>query len=387
MKRIAVFFALFALGAATWGQAPAQTRPRSPRFGPSVHSPEVDSEGRVTFRYRSPNAKEVIVLRDGGEPLSMKMDDKGVWTATTDPLAPDFYPYSFLVDGTATPDPSNSFLKPMYKMALGQSVVHVPGPASLSWEWNDVPHGTITNHFYKSGIIGDDRNYYVYTPPNYDPHRKQPYPVLYLLHGFSDDASAWTTIGRANVILDNLIAQGKAKPMLVVNTLGYGAPEIIKGGFNFDPALAKINNDKFVAALLAEVIPQVEKEYHVSKNADGRAMAGLSMGGAESLSAGLNHPDTFAWVGGFSSATIMLDSDVSKAFPGVDAKINSQLRLLWIACGTDDQLIKSNRQFEDWLTSKGVRFTRIETPGAHTWMVWRRNLTEFAPLLFQSQAK
>lgn len=387
MKRIAVIFALSALGAAAWAQAPAQTRPRSPRFGPTVHSPEVDSDGRVTFRYRAPNAKEVIVLRDGGEPLPMKMDDQGVWAATTDPLAPDFYPYSFLVDATAMPDPSNSFLKPMYKMALGQSVVHVPGPASLSWEWNDVPHGTITNHFYKSGIIGDERDFYVYTPPRYDPHRKQPYPVLYLLHGFSDDASAWTTVGRANVILDNLIAQGKAKPMLIVNTLGYGAPEIIKGGFNFDPALAKINNDKFVAALLAEVIPQVEKEYHVSKNASGRAIAGLSMGGAESLSAGLNHPDTFAWVGGFSSATIMLDSDVSKAFPAVDAKVNSQLRLLWIACGTDDQLIKPNRQFEDWLTSKGVRFTRIETPGAHTWMVWRRNLTEFAPLLFQSPAR
>ena len=383
MKRIAVIFALFAAGSTAWGQAPTQNRPQPPRFAPAVHSPEVDSTGRVTFRYRAPNAKEVVVLRDGGSPLPMKMDDQGVWSATTEPLAPDFYPYSFLVDGSAMPDPSNSFLKPMYKMALGQSVVHVPGPASLSWEWNDVPHGTITNHFYKSAIIGDDRNFYVYTPPNYDPHRKQPYPVLYLLHGFSDDASAWTTIGRANVILDNLIARGIAKPMLIVNTLGYGAPEIIKGGFNFDPALAKLNNDKFVDALLAEVIPQVEKEYHVSKDSSGRAIAGLSMGGGESLSAGLNHPDKFAWVGGFSSAVMLAGSDVSAAFPAVDAKINSQLKLLWIACGTDDQLIKSNRQFEDWLKSKGVSFTPIETPGAHTWMVWRRNLREFAPLLFR----
>ena len=387
MTRIVVIFALFALAAPAWAEPHAQTRPRSPRFGPAVHSPEVDSDGRVTFRYRAPNAKEVIVLRDGGEPLPMKIDDQGVWTATTDPLPPDFYPYSFLVDGTAMPDPSNSFLKPMYKMALGQSIVHVPGPASLSWEWNDIPHGTVTNHFYKSRIIGDDRDYYVYTPPNYDPHRKQPYPVLYLLHGFSDDASAWITVGRANVILDNLIAQGKAEPMLIVNTLGYGVPDIIKGGFNINPAVAETNNDKFVEALLEEVIPQVEKEYHVSKDSSGRAVAGLSMGGGESLSAGLNHPDKFAWVGGFSSAVMLAGSDVSKAFPAVDAKINSQLRLLWIACGTDDQLIKSNRQFEDWLTSKGVRFTRIETPGAHTWMVWRRNLTEFAPLLFQPQAK
>ncbi len=164
-------------------------------------------------------------------------------------------------------------------------------------------------------------------------------------------------------------------------------PDIINGGFNINPAVAKTNNDKFVDALLEEVIPQVEKEYHVSKDSSGRAVAGLSMGGGESLSAGLNHPDKFAWVGGFSSAVMLAGSDVSTAFPAVDAKINSQLRLLWIACGTDDQLIKPNRQFEDWLTSKGVRFTRIETPGAHTWMVWRRNLTEFAPLLFQPQAK
>ncbi len=239
MKRIAVICIFFLVGAAAWGRTPSQSRPRAFTIGPGVHSPEVDSEGRVTFRYRAPNAKEVVVFRDGGSPLPMKMDDQGVWTATTEPLAPDFYPYSFVVDGAITPDPANPSLKPMYKIALGQSVVHVPGPASLSWEWNDVPHGTVTNHFYKSGIIGDDRNFYVYTPPNYDPHRKQPYPVLYLLHGFSDDASAWTTVGRANVILDNLIAQGKAKPMLIVNTLGYGVPDIINGGFNINPPWQK----------------------------------------------------------------------------------------------------------------------------------------------------
>jgi enterochelin esterase-like enzyme len=386
MKRVALICVFFVAGAA-WGQGPSQSRPQGFTVAPGVHSPEVDSEGRVTFRYRAPNAKEVIVIRDGGSPLPMKMDDQGVWTVTTDPLPPDFYPYSFVVDGAMVPDPANPLLKPMYKIALGQSIVHVPGPASLSWEWNDVPHGTVTNHFYKSGIIGDERNFYVYTPPNYDARRKEPYPVLYLLHGFTDDASAWTIAGRANVILDNLIAEGKAEPMLMVNTLGYGAPEIIYGGFNIDPVVGKKNNDKFVEALLEEVIPQVEKEYHVSRGSSGRAIAGLSMGGAESLSAGLNHPDEFAWVGGFSSATMLVGSDVSKAFPAVDAKINSQLRLLWIACGTEDALIGPNRHFEDWLTSKGVRFTRIETPGAHTWMVWRRNLTEFAPLLFQPQAK
>ena len=175
--------------------------------------------------------------------------------------------------------------------------------------------------------------------------------------------------------------------MLIVNTLGYGAPEIIEGGFNMDPAVMKKNNDNFIAALFQEVIPQIEKDYHVSKDRGGRAIAGLSMGGAESLSAGLNHPEEFAWVGGFSSAVVMLDPDYSKAFPAVDAKMNSQLRLLWIACGTEDGLVGPNRKFEDWLQSKGVQFTRVETPGAHTWMVWRRNLTAFAPLLFQPQTK
>lgn len=386
MKRLLAIVILFA-AAPLWGQAPAPSRQRGFVFGPGVRSPEVAADGSVTFRYRAPNAKAVILLRDGAPPAPMKIDDQGVWTLVTDPLTPDFYPYSFIVDGSMVPDPANPLTKSIYKIALGQSLVHVPGPPSLSWELNDVPHGTVTEHFYRSTIIGDERNFYVYTPPNYDPHRKEPYPVLYLLHGFTDDASAWTTAGRANVILDNLIAQGKAKPMLVVNTLGYGAPEIIEGGFNMDPAVMKKNNDNFIAALFQEVIPQIEKDYHVSKDRGGRAIAGLSMGGAESLSAGLNHPEEFAWVGGFSSAVVMLDPDYSKAFPAVDAKMNSQLRLLWIACGTEDGLVGPNRKFEDWLQSKGVQFTRVETPGAHTWMVWRRNLMAFAPLLFQPQTK
>jgi enterochelin esterase-like enzyme len=382
IKRSLLIFVLCAATSA-WGQAPPQTRPRGFTFGPGVRSPEVLADGRVTFRCHAPNAKSVVLFRDGAPPLPMTIDDHGVWSVTTDPLTPDIYPYSFVVDGVMQSDPANPATKSIYKIALGQSLVHVPGPATLSWELNDIPHGAVSHHFYKSAAVGDERDYYVYTPPNYDPKRKEPYPVLYLLHGFTDDASAWTTAGRANVILDNLIAQGKAKAMLVVNTLGYGAPEIISGGFNIAPAMSKKNNDNFIASLLQEVIPQIESEYHVSKDRSGRAIAGLSMGGAEALSAGLNHPDEFAWIGGFSSATVMLDSDFSKAFPAVDAGLNSRLRLLWIACGTEDGLLAANRQFEDWLKSKSVRFTPVETPGAHTWMVWRRNLTEFAPLLFQ----
>jgi enterochelin esterase-like enzyme len=265
-----------------------------------------------------------------------------------------------------------------------QSVVHVPGPSTLPWEINDVPRGEIHHQFYRSGVVGDDRDYYVYTPPGYDPAAKKLYPVLYLLHGYSDGADGWTAVGRANVILDNLIAQGKAKPMLIVMTLGYGAPEIVSrtGGTLRDANLRQRNYDRFRDALFTEVIPRVEKEYRVAKDRGSRAIAGLSMGGAESLYVGLNAVDRFAWVGAFSAGGAAEDFDTT--FSKLDAKANAQLRMLWIACGTDDRLIQPNRKFEDWLKSKNINFTRIETPGAHTWMVWRRNLAEFAPLLFQS---
>jgi len=261
--------------------------------------------------------------------------------------------------------------------------VHVPGPVSLPWEINDVPHGIIHHHFYRSGIVGDNRDFYVYTPPGYSPKAKKPYPMLYLLHGFSDDASAWTAVGHANVILDNLIAQGKAKPMIVVMPLGYGAPEILSQGFApfHDASLRQRNFQKFRDALLNEVLPQVEAAYRVSKDRKSRAIAGLSMGGAESLLTGLNTLDRFAWIGAFSSGGVT--EDFQADFPELSSNANSQLRLLWIACGTDDHLIEINRKFRAWLDSKGIHHTDVETPGAHTWMVWRRNLATFAPLLFQ----
>jgi hypothetical protein len=189
----------------------------------------VHADRRVTFRFRAPNAKEVFVAREGAERLAMQKDDQGVWSATTQALEPDIYGYTFLADGVTLIDPSNHLTKP--NLLWASSAVHVPGPPSLPWEIADVPHGTLHRHFYRSGIVGDDRDYYVYTPPGYDTAAATRYPVLYLLHGFSDEANGWTAVGRAHVILDNLIAQGKAKPMLMVMPLGYGAPEIVRAGF------------------------------------------------------------------------------------------------------------------------------------------------------------
>jgi enterochelin esterase-like enzyme len=360
---------------------PAQTPPPQPPA--PIVSPEVHTDGSVTFRFRDPNAAEVKLGREGADLVPMRKDDRGIWSITTPPLAPDYYNYTLVADGVDLLDPSNH--DPVPNLVYLGNVVHVPGPLSLPWEVNDVPHGVIHHHFYKSAVAGDDRDYYVYTPPDYDPAVKRSYPVLYLLHGYSDDARAWTAVGHANVILDNLIAQGKAKPMIVVMPLGYGTMEFIELGPNAwnssHAALRDTNFKKFSEALLTEVMPRVEGEYRITKDRSSRAIAGLSMGGSESLLTGLNDLDKFSWIGAFSSGGI--PDDFQKDFPALDAKANQQLHLLWIACGTEDRLIKVNRDLREWLKTKGVKVTEIEMPGMHTWMVWRRNLAEFAPLLFR----
>jgi enterochelin esterase-like enzyme len=353
--------------------------PQSPR----IVSPEVQSDDSVTFRFHDPNAQKVDLQLEGRTShLPMQKNEEGVWSVTTDPLQPDYYGYSFLADGVTLIDPSNPLMKP--NLLATQSMVHVPGPASLPWEVNEVPHGVIEHHFYKSGVVGDQRDYYVYTPPGYDAAAKKKYPVLYLLHGYSDDASGWTAVGRANVIFDNLIAQQKAKPMIVVMTLGYGDLEMLTHGssaFSHND-LRQRNLDKFREALLTEVIPQVEKNYHSAKDRNSRAIAGLSMGGSESLFVGLTTADRFGWIGAFSTGG--LGDDLDQQFAGLKAKDASDLRLLWIACGTDDHLFDSNRHLREWLTNKGIKHADVDTPGAHTWMVWRRNLATFAPLLFRA---
>ena len=361
-----------------------QTKPEQSRSGSApapLISPQVHPDNSVTFRFRAPNANEVKLSLEGAEARAMQKDDQGVWSVTTSPLAPDYYGYSFLADGVSLIDPSNPLLTP--NLLSTSSAVHVPGPSSLPWEVNDVPHGEIHHHFYKSAIANDDRDYYVYTPPHYDPAAKTNYPVLYLLHGYSDDASGWTAVGHANVILDNLIAQGKAKPMIVVMPLGYGTMDFVRRAWDAwsHHELRDKNFKLFTEELLTEVMPRVEGEYRVAKDRNARAIAGLSMGGSESLLTGLNNLDKFSWIGAFSSGG--LPKDFQTDFPALDAKYNQQLHLLWIACGTEDDLITLNRNLREWLTTKGVKHADVETPGMHTWMVWRRNLAEFAQLIFR----
>ena len=377
------------------------------RGAPPIKSPEVSADGKVTFRLRAPNAKEVFVTGIG-QRLAMQMDDKGVWTATTDTLKPDIYTYSFSVDGLTVNDPANPLFKTSYGSA-GNSLVHVAGP--VSWEpAPGVARGALTRHYYHSAVAGDDRDYWVYTPANYDPKRKEAYPVLFLLHGLGDESGSWVNVGAANVILDNLIAQGKAKPMIMVTPLGYGNSGGPAGAMSAEmiPSYAR--------TVVEEVMPQVEKEYNVTRDRNQRAIAGLSMGGAEATFVGLNHLDKFAWIGSFSGAYVMWPGARGAAapagtppagagrggrgastiaaeaipanFPNLDAKANSQIRLLWIACGTADGLVGVNRQFRDWLNNRDVKLTYTEIPEiGHVWPLWRQNLTDLAPLLFQAKAK
>jgi enterochelin esterase-like enzyme len=430
---VVLFSAIIAVGMAQnppvpGGQpaaAPGAARGGGRGFGGgAVRSPEVAADGRVTFRLRAPNAKEVFVT-GAGQRLAMQKNDQGVWSVTTEPLKADVYFYSFSVDGFAISDPGNKQFKSNYGTG-GQSMLAVGGNSP----WAVVPgvaRGAVARHFYHSAAAGDDRDFWVYTPPNYDPKRKEAYPTLYLGHGIGDDSNSWTENGQAHIILDNLIAQGKAKPMVMVNALGYSNAGGSWQGQDFMP--------KYARTIIEEIMPQVEKQYNVSKKREDRAIAGLSMGGAEATFTGLNNLDKFAWVGSFSGAYVMWPRDaaapgaapaapaaapapaqppagagrgaapgapgaggrggqsldtatIAKSFPKLDSKANAQLRLLWISCGTTDSLLGVNQQFMQYLKSKNVNYVYREYPDlAHVWTVWRDSLASFAPLLFQQKAK
>ena len=350
-------------------------------------SPEVYPDRSVTFRLKAPNAKEVLVRSDLGT-NTLQRDEQGVWSVTTEPLEPDIYSYSFLVDGLRIYDLANPFLKT--SLIDTESQLHVPGPAALPWEINDVPHGVIHRHHYRSKICDDERDLLVYTPPGYNPAARKTYPALYLLHGFSDAEDAWIDVGRANVILDNLIARKQAKPMVIVMPLGYGTLHMLDGGWqakHWGPEWEKLRDDSFTRfheSLLTEIIPDIEKNYRVSTDRSARAIAGLSMGGEQSLFFGLNDLDRFAWIGAFSSGGLK-KIDCDQKFPNANKKVNSRLRLLWMSCGKEDELFDSNQRFEQWLKLKGIVHTWLEQPGGHNFLMWRRSLVEFAPLLFQGK--
>ena len=370
MITLGALFAIASVGFVTLSQG-----------GKPTVSPEVHTDNTVTFRLSSPNAKSVTVSIEGNGNLALTKGANNVWEGTSKPLEPDIYGYTLNVDGIAMFDPLNPAIKS--NLIYVGNMVTVPGDPARVWEVQNVPHGEVTHHFYQSGIIGDERDYFVYTPPGYRKSRGT-LPVMYLLHGYSDIANGWTVVGKANVILDNLIAQKKVKPMIIVMTLGYGVPDFVTRdgrGFSDRNRLTK-NFTLFRQALLEEVIPRVESDYRASKKQSDRAIAGLSMGGAETLFTGLNNPDKFAYVGAFSSGGLPADKPET-FFPNVTGESTKNIKVMWMSCGTSDGLIGFQRGFAKWLEDKGVKVKTNETPGGHEWLLWRRNLAEFAQMIFK----
>ncbi len=337
---------------------------------PAVVSPDVRPDRTVVFRIHAPKASAVSVGGEFGRKTLTK-DDNGVWTATVGPLEPDLYPYLFTVDGVPTVDPHNAKLK--IGRASVNNLVDVPGDKPGPHDLRPVPHGTLHVHRYESkSLNGKSRGLVVYTPPGYDPASETRYPVLYLLHGSGDDEHGWTNVGLADRILDNLLADGKAVPMLVVMPDGHAA-ERRAGAPNS-------NTKAFEADLLGDVIPLVERTYRVKPDASHRAIAGLSMGGGQSWAIGMAHLDTFSHVCPFSMGGGGGSDIVAKLDP---SEVNRRLKLLWIGCGRQDRLFAGSEKLVGDLDAKGIKHTWHPSEGAHTWIVWRKYLAEVVPLLFR----
>jgi enterochelin esterase family protein len=314
----------------------------------------------------------------GTTPLAK--NDQGVWSVTVGPIEPEIYHYNLTVDGVSMIDPGNPDVKTGSTPRTLQSILEVRGETPAFYDGQPVPHGEIRTHWYESKSLGTLRRITVYVPPDYDrpANARSRYPVVYLFHGANADETAWTRLGRANLILDNLIAAGKTKPFIVVMPFGYGAPPGAAGAAGQNTAL-------FGKDLLEDALPFIEARYRTHADRDHRAIVGLSMGGGQALTIGLNHLDVFSHVGGFS-AGLGRAADFPTTFGSLIAnpeKANKQLRFLWVGCGKDDGLFALSKGFSDFLTENKIKHTFRETTGAHTWMVWRRYLHEVSPLLFR----
>lgn len=349
-------------------QAQKKKPTRQARPAP-VTSLAIHPDGKVTFRFKAPKAKEVWVTGEVGK-LVMERGDDGIWSATLDSLEPGIYGYSIAVDGVVMVDSGNMNLKP--GRSPKTSILYIPGTESQ--DFRDVPHGTVHYHGYHSTAINRNREMHVYTPPGYETD-KQDYPLLVLQHGHSDSFASWTGYGKAHWILDNLIASGKAKPMIVLMADGHPIPESYGNGR--DPK----NTGELRRDLMEVALPLVEKLYRVKPGRENWAIAGLSMGGLHSLTIGLNELDQFAWVGAFSAAVPNLGA--VKVALDDSAKTNGQLQLLWIACGKDDFLLGENEKFLAALKESGINHEWFLTEGNHSWPVWRGYLVDFAARLFR----
>lgn len=388
MRRITLFLllaALFGLCRFATGQPPR---------GPLVVSPEVHSDNTISFRYLAPSAREVkLDAQFEKGPVAMQKGEDGIWQVSVGPVKPDIYPYSFKVDGLTVMDPANVGFFPNERFKA--SLVEVPGEEPLVHALRDVAHGIVSYEYYPS-LSGTTGSMVIYTPPGYDKNPGKKYPVFYLISGTTDTEETWFKVGRANFILDNLIAEGKAMPMIVVMPNGNVAARVAeqKGGAKpADPSprdgVEAVQRAKdFETDLLSNIIPYVEKNYRTLANRENRAIAGFSRGGGQTLRAAFGNMDTFAWACSYSA--YLSPREMERSFKFITEKpenTNEQLKLFWIGVGDEDFLYRETVEFMDFLKSNKVEFKSLVSEGGHTWMNTKLYLATTAPMLFRTETK
>jgi enterochelin esterase-like enzyme len=361
-----------------------------PPRGPLVISPQINPEKTIVFRYLAPLAKDVkLSAQFEKAPLAMIKDTMGIWSVTVGPVAPDIYPYSFIVDGVTVMDPANVafFTNERFKASL----VDVPDNPPLVHSIKDVPHGTVTYEYYPSAD-GTTGSLVVYTPPGYNKDSSKKYPVFYLISGTTDTEETWFKVGRANFILDNLIAKGKAKPMIIVMPYGNieariaeqtGAPKPADPRDRESPEA--LNRAKaFENDLVNNIIPHIENNYRVLSDRTNRAIGGFSRGGGQTLRTAFSNMDKFAWICCYSAylSSREMESNYKRVYEN-PTNTNKQLKLFWISVGNEDFLYSDTVKFMDFLKAEGVNYKSLITSGGHTWMNTKKYLSETAQLLFR----
>lgn len=367
-----------------------------------LKSPEINVDKSVTFRFFAPKADSVLItgdflptmkqqsrfgLIDVPKPALLSKDDKGVWSYTTSVLSPELYSYSFTVDGLRMSDPNNPFL--IRDVASVTNVFIVGGPQADLYMVKDIAHGSVSRRWYDSPGLGMDRRITIYTPPGYESNKAM-YPVLYLLHGAGGDEEAWIALGRTAQIMDNLIASGRVKPMIVVMPNGNASQDAAPGegntGFYKPQFMAPRTMDGSYEASFMDIVNFVDKNYRTIAKKESRAIAGLSMGGFHSMHISRFYPNTFDYVGLFSAAIMPREDATGKVYSDLDGTLKTQIgngtKLYWIAIGKTDFLYKANEDYLKKLDKMGMKYEYRESEGGHIWRNWRVYLSEFAPKLF-----
>lgn len=422
MKTTPIALIVFTVAASGFAQPPAGQQPpgqaAASRPTPAPRSAEVAPDGRVTFRVNAPKAAQVTLNGDwpGGRGLSMTKDSSGTWTLTTEPLTPEIWMYSFAIDGVTTLDPGNS--RVLRDGVRRMNAFVVPGPGSALYQVGKVPHGTVAAAWYPSPTLKTPRRMLVYTPPGYEGSTRR-FPVLYLFHGGGGDEEAWNELGSTSAIMDNLIAQGKAKPMVVVlpnanwNDISILTPSAPRAQGGAPPAAqtagqrgaapgATPGADYSVAEqeIVNGIIPYIEGNYRTLPGRENRTIAGLSMGGGISINVGLKRLDIFATVAQFSSGMFggtgpAAGSSTGGGYPPFDidriapgfledaAATNEKLKLLYFSCGDNDPRMPFQKKVVEDFRAAKIAMTFKNFPGAHEWRVWRNSLADVAVLLFQ----